>query len=403
MKKRLIAAIILALFALSAWGWFVVFAQVPQPQPVVIDKDSATLPNGDKVEIGNHDTKDFEPCIKLNRWGDEAYLKIWLPTAEKQDASKLTDVITWQGTDIDCKFYELEPSSDYEYGGYEFEIVFKSKPPSNIITLNMETQGLEFYYQPVLTAQEIADGNYRPENIVGSYAVYHDSRQNNEYKTGKAFHVPRPRLIDDIGTEVWGDLHIDVEAGTYTVTIPQSFLDKAIYPIYHVAGATFGYTSVGASTLFRTNDMICYKDTISENGTIDSISAYLRKDSGSPNYKGSVYLDADDSLIDCGDIQAIPSSPAWVVSNGNDESLTDSTTYQICYWGGTTGHYIYLDSGGSSDNNYRSMSVDPNGNPCPDPFNPVGQTSSRYSIYCTYTPAAEYTSLDSTGYPIMLQ
>ena len=29
------------------------------------------MPSGDKVEVGNKDSAEFEPHLKLNRWGDE--------------------------------------------------------------------------------------------------------------------------------------------------------------------------------------------------------------------------------------------------------------------------------------------------------------------------------------------
>ena len=41
---------------------------ITQPSPTAYE---ATLPCGDKVEIGDIESIDFKPCIKLNRWGGE--------------------------------------------------------------------------------------------------------------------------------------------------------------------------------------------------------------------------------------------------------------------------------------------------------------------------------------------
>jgi hypothetical protein len=109
---------------------------------------------------------------------------------------------------------------------------------------------LDFFYQPELTQEEKDNGNFRPDNVIGSYAVYASEQKINygggkEYKCGKIGHIYRPKIIDSAGTEVWGELHI--EGGILSVAIPQEFLDKAVYPIRHSAGLTFGYKTAGTS------------------------------------------------------------------------------------------------------------------------------------------------------------
>lgn len=66
-----------------------------------------------------------------------------------------------------------------------------------------------------------------------------------EYKTGKAFHIYRPKAIDANGVEQWCSL--DIKDGILTVIIPQNFLNKALYPV--IVDPTFGYTSAGASSV----------------------------------------------------------------------------------------------------------------------------------------------------------
>jgi len=50
-----------------------------------------------------------------------------------------------------------------------------------VISLPFDSKGLKFYYQGPLTEEEIAQGIVRPEEVVGSYAVYHESKKDREY------------------------------------------------------------------------------------------------------------------------------------------------------------------------------------------------------------------------------
>lgn len=123
---------------------------------------------------------------------------------------------------------------------------FKEKPANNIYTLKLGEDWDNFYwfYQPIELSQAEKDQDgFRPDNVRGSYAVYHKSKRNNKYKTGKALHIYRPQATDADGKKVWTTLHI--EKGIYTVTIPQDFLDKAVYPV--VVNDIIGYNTIGGS------------------------------------------------------------------------------------------------------------------------------------------------------------
>src|SRR4030042_1498594 len=147
---------------------------------------------------------------------------------------------------ISFEMYDV-PSTANDEGSYKYFLYLNEPPATNKIEFDIETSGLDFFYQPELTQQEIDDGCIRPPEIVGSYAVYHQTKggmndsAGKEYKVGKAFHIYRPHIIDAEGTETWGNLHI--ENGIYSVEIPQDFLDTAVYPIK--SNDTFGYTTVG--------------------------------------------------------------------------------------------------------------------------------------------------------------
>ena len=160
-----------------------------------------------------------------------------------------------------------------------------------------------------ITQEEIDDGASRPENVVGSYAVYHQTRgrvndsAGMEYKTGKAFHIYRPEAIDRDGNKVWCDLSISEQTGTLTVTVPQPFLDTAMYPVR--VDPTFGYTTAGSSSGFEQDDILYGSGLYSmpEDGTLDSMSYYrAAADTATDAWLMAVYDSSDDSLV--GSIQA---------------------------------------------------------------------------------------------------
>jgi len=193
--------------------------------------------------------------------------------------------VKYKGKGIEVHQYEKTEAG--EDGGFEFEWVLNKKPKSNVLRTTIQHKGLDFFYQPALTAEEIKQGDVRPENVVGSYAVYHSTKRNNivggmEYQTGKAFHIYRPHAVDAKGVQVWCEL--DIKEGELTVTVPEDFLDKASYPV--VVDPTFGYSSVGASDytigfggegLFkngRFSKRVGNVYTLGVSGDVESISAY---------------------------------------------------------------------------------------------------------------------------------
>ena len=201
-----------------------------------------------ETEIGDVLQADFLPQIKVKRWGNEGNLSLRFFDAKPQTKGTVTasgNAISWEKGGYKVRFYDKGGFD--EDGGLEFEIELAQKPPANSIAFTIQTKNLAFYYQGPLTEKEVAAGMTRPDNVVGSYAVYHVSKRDNEYETGKAFHIYRPWAQDAKGVRVWCDFLIDTQAGTATLTVPQAFLDSAVYPV--VIDPTFGYTTVGASGL----------------------------------------------------------------------------------------------------------------------------------------------------------
>ena len=100
-----------------------------------------------ETEIGDIKQSDFHPQVKVKRWDNEVNFSVRLVHEEKSPRVVTTDdgKIQWLGEKVEAHFYDLGLQ---EEGGYEFEIVLKEPPKSNLISLTIQTKGLDFFYQP---------------------------------------------------------------------------------------------------------------------------------------------------------------------------------------------------------------------------------------------------------------
>src|SRR3990167_3405653 len=151
-----------------------------------------------------------KPEIRLEKWNGEIGLTIAYNDPEiinaKGNANLLNpSKVEWKGAKQELHAYPLPVGEGMEDGGFEIEVVLKEKPATNKFDFQLSGyQDLDFFYQPALTQQEIDEGASRPENVIGSYAVYHKTKANHQmgsinYATGKAFHIYRPKAIDANG------------------------------------------------------------------------------------------------------------------------------------------------------------------------------------------------------------
>jgi hypothetical protein len=130
----------------------------------------------------------------------------------------------------------------------EWDITFQSRPNKNSWTFPIIYSGLDFSYQnTVYTQREIERNAYRPDSVKGSWIAFHKSRIWNEYKTGKAFHIYRPKAWDASGDTIWCDLSIDTVANEITLSIDRQWKNQATYPI--TIDPTFGQTSIPGSQI----------------------------------------------------------------------------------------------------------------------------------------------------------
>jgi len=259
-------------------------------------------PDRIELEIGDSKQAEFYPQAKIKRWDNETNFSIRrMREWDNPTISTAEGKVRFIDTDEEVHIYEKPDIA--EDGGLEIELVLKTKPDTNRFDFSIQTKELDFFYQPEITDEEAEQSRgegdertleeikreMRPENVVGSYAVYHKTGRNNrvggkEYKTGKAFHIYRPHVVDAGGKETWGELSIDVDTSLLTVTVPQKFLDTAQYPV--IVDPTFGYTSVGGTTDYGgriagspaytySDKSRVYKFTVSEDFVVSSMSAYI--------------------------------------------------------------------------------------------------------------------------------
>ena len=376
------------------------------------------------VKIGG-ETKDFKPEALLDKWNGECWIKIKYPTTKNIVPLQEDGKIKWIDTNKEVHLYPLEPREfeenghtvrQLENGGFEFEIILKKKPKTNKIVLNIETKGLKFYYQPELTQKEKDEGCFRPENVVGSYAVCHKTQdklfktqaEGEKYKAGIFGMIYRPKITDAEGNWAWESQVIDTEKGEITITIPQSFLDNAVYPI-RSTGETFGYTSKGASfyRLARQSSSYSYRlgttFSFAGSGTLDKITLWIALESaGSETLDISAFINIEDSVESGSHGQVVKIENSKTVNSttytefdftaGNEELSANNYLLNACGDGSDvnlSGQEVLLAYQSTGSNNwyveygigaYASLSAE---NPWVASLDGTGR---NFSIYATYTP-----------------
>lgn len=340
-----------------------------------------------EVEVGDSKQPDFKPQFKLMRWENEVNFS--LRAREHAQGVLETDGEMVKYVTPDYEVHQYDKPEAGEDGGFEFEWVLPSKPDSNVLEATIQTKGLDFFYQPALTPEEIAEGANRPENVVGSYAVYHKTKKNNRvggkhYKTGKAFHIYRPKAVDANGVEVWCDLLIKDDL--LTVTVPQDFLDSAVYPVK--VDPTFGYTSIGGSTLTSFYDGhtgVCVF-SMPEDGTVTSVSAYMDGTSGakitaviySTQAAGYGRINDNSSEATVDNSSASWQTASWASGN---PVLTSGVSYNIGMGADSTNNGVAYYDAGAVDQG----AIDTSAYPPVDPFVEAFDYNNQFSIYATYT------------------
>ena len=351
--------------------------------------------NAIQTEVGDKSKEEFEPSLTLRKWDDEVSFKI---KANLQGVAKKDRTLHLEDKKIKLKtpkkeyhFYSVPATEDMPES-YEFEIILLEKPDSNVISLDVELKGMECYYQPELTQEEIDEGSFRPENVIGSYACYHSTKAGNyeamggkNYMAGKAFHIYRPQMEDSNGVKTWGIL--EIKGNKLTVEIPQAFLDTASYPVRHASGLTFGKIAVGGTSGVLTGGSLRAFIFAGAAGTGVSMSGYFGANSESQHAaKMGLYKTSDSSFI-MGTSEVNTQGDVWRTSNFTSQPTVEAINYYLTFhingnaelfWDDTNVDYYYQ---------YTSYA---GGFPNPASFT-QSSGDRELSIYVTYTTGGDPT------------
>ena len=373
--------------------------------------------NAIQMEIGNKTKDEFVPEMTIRKWDDEVNFNIkYKHNVAKEDQSMELDgeKIKWKNHKTEVHFYEMEDITFTELDSngkehivsqkelFEFDIILNEKPATNVVELEIETKGLSFYYQPELTQEEKNDGAFRPENVVGSYAVYHESKQGDyskmggkNYMAGKAFHIYRPKIFDAEGTEIWGQLNINEEEGILSIEVPQGFWDNAVYPVR--VDPTFGYMGNGETYGGTINGEMSGSLFTGAVGIVTQISAYMWWNYTTAPAKCGIYKHSDNSKLAETNINYVSqhSSVEWVDFTFTSNPTIEAIDYVLVGNGYNVNpgpKAMYYDSGEANQGYYQDIDQ----MTLPTTANFI-HNNNKYSIYCTYK---DYSAMTSDNYTI---
>lgn len=227
---------------------------------------------------------------------------------------------------------------------------------------------------------------HRPMDVVDSYACYIDGKANNEYKTGKIFHIKRIKFIDADNNTMWSNMSITND--TWSIILPTEWLKTASYPVLIDPG--FGYSTEGGSDV-GTGSIWNYATknsgdhyTASSGDTVTDLYAYV-----DPPSSGSMAMAIYDVsggvpnnlILDSGTVAFSGANLQWWHTTVS-QALSAGTTYAVAQgdYQGAGVYYFQFDtvsSSGSEDT--------VNGAGFADPWGDEYTDSWHISMYANYT------------------
>jgi hypothetical protein len=369
-----------------------------------------------QIGIGEIDTGGGRrrPEFSIRKWGSECCVKIrpvndcCTGLSEETEGGNIVKLNSGdcQHDDETHSCYLLDCCSQNELGGFEIEAILESRPSGDKVEFTLEcTSNIDFYYQPPINEENQYDSRIvdetrtetqgfdsgsnvivnRPENVVGSYAVYNTDTKNNQdqgtpYRAGKIGHIYRPKITDNDSNETWGTLTINGPGTLLTIDIPSAFLDSAVYPV--VVDPTFGYTTIGSSSTSIEDTITCLEAEAIQDGEIGLLTAALNSnwDNGD-KVKMAIY----DNFDDLQSPQTVErseghGSTAWVSFTTSGGTITVYVTidYLLGVWADSAVSLMY-DSGSFGDGQIDSETY----GSWPSSLNSSAQ-SRLYSIYASY-------------------
>lgn len=284
------------------------------------------------------------------------------------------NLYTVEATKTACAIDEVEFILQKKPQSNQFKIPFTA---SNIVFLKQTSLTLEFpqkecsVWTPTHVVTLKGEEARRPENVIDSLAVYYTGKALGS--TGKLCHIYRPEAVDAKGNHTWGT--IDAVDSMLIVTIPQAFLDSAVYPV--IVDPTFGYTDIGETEVSTTSDEIRGSlATCSEAGTATAMRFYNGATRTSAFNLG-LYLASDDSFV-AGTAQETSVVSDWNTAAFASPPAVSAQNYWVVYWGESVD--LQYDGGAAGSGFYMSQAY-----PGDWPATLSRTAQSRiYSIYALY-------------------
>ncbi len=358
-----------------------------------------------KAVVGGINTDYFAPSANISFKMQSGEEKYFFNIADDIDQVKTVgqaedfnaDKLAVRGGDVESTFTLGDTS-------LKIERVFSTKPTEAPRYKLAFSPGVQFFYQPELTAEEIAEGCERPDNVVGSYAVYCDQQghlKNSDgstkvnYGCGKIGHLYAPYWTDADGNKIKGTQEIQGNILTFALP-PQEWLDSAVLPI--TLDPDVGYTTAGATTVTY-NSIYVYglaKDSPASGGTVESMSLYTAF-AGTNVFKLGIY---EDSAGLPGDLllttdEGIEAAASWVdvdvISPADVVSGTD-------YWCGVMTDGVAGKYDTVADEEAMQFKSGQVYGTWPDPFPSLpGDNPRLCSVYFTYTESGGLLPIKLTG------
>lgn len=261
--------------------------------------------------IGDQLSVEFKPVCEVIPWLGEL-IKIepaWNVAGLSTDISSKTYLL------IDnIEIASLDTKEDITQlageNGISLKFRLTQKPkidPDGFARFDFSVYGHEefaFHHQAALTEKDLLPGesvNDRPQHVVDSYAVYHLSKRNGRFRTGKAFHLYRPWCKDSLGNFYWGKWEWNAASGILRKCIPSEAFDQPA--IWWDIDFTLGNDSAG--TTASTNASYTWEFQYTEGeggGNCSTIHASCDNTDTSAHYiRLAIFDDASNVPQDCVD------------------------------------------------------------------------------------------------------
>lgn len=404
--RKTIALLLLSLLIATMLTWYGTKA------------NSEKIESKEFIKVGDTEIDLDTGEVTIYKWNREEYLKIKNYESIKS-YTKIKDEYNLEFNSHKVNIYPVEKSHEkavwFEDGGLEYELILDEKPITNTFIIPVQTSpDVEWWYQPPLNEEPWGPGwivnettaispdgtiiHHRPPEVIGSYALYHASKINDKYTTGKIGHILRPKFIDGKNNSIWGEL--DYSNGQLSITVDSKWLETATYPV--IIDPTIGYTSQGgsySSLPYDVNGRIYanYWWESTTTGVVQNITAYAQWPGA--NNRLMVYWRSTQASQPVERIASTDSfsetGTSWktvAINNTWGNEITSSGYYFLCV-NHVGGFRWYYDSGGT--NKYRAylLNVHPSTDDPPATINSWtssgGNPGYRYSCYLSYDQEPE--------------